>query len=272
MKINNKNITSSFYQIYDGYIFLLEFSKFLLIVDKKNFLLSIFYKSSLQVLNFICMLLPLKIILFLSPNQSLNEKLITTFNTKENLIISLCLLFLFFLGTTKILTNLILKSAAEKVDKIVKISNKSIGDYRAQKIRNKIRTCSSCFSSIVLIFIFFVGISLVYRELAVITIISILLSASFLKATKNLSLENSHQQKKDSKSIINFHAELIFFASFSYVVISGLLKPQDVIFFNLVIGMLLTRQITGLVSQLGKSLITLNNKNNFIIELLDNNK
>lgn len=270
MNKTENNTSSVFYQLDSSYRFLVVFSSFLIEIDIKNFLLSIFYKTSLQVLNFICMLLPLKIILFLSPSQELNKILSLAFNSKENLIITLCFFLLFFLGLTKLITNLILKSLDEKVDKIANISNKAIGEFRANKIRNKIRLCISCYASVFLISTYLSCSFFVYRELTIIIIVSIIFSAVYFYLTKDKNFKDDIP--KDCKASIKFHSELIFFSSFSYIVVSGLLKPQDVVFFNLVIGILITRQITALTSQVGKSLISMNNKNAFILELLDKDK
>ena len=270
MNKTENNTLSVFYQLDSSYRFLVIFSSFLIKIDIKNFLFSIFCKTLLQALNFICMLLPLKIILFLSPSQEINGILSATFNSKENLIITLCFFFLFFLGLTKLITNLILKLLDEKVDKVANMSDKAIGYFRANKIRNKIRLCISCYASFFLISTYLFCSLFVYRELTIIIIISILFSALHFYLTKDKNFKSDIP--KDCKASINFHSELIFFSSFSYILVSGLLKPQDVVFFNLVIGILIARQITALTSHVGKSLISLNRKDAFILELLDKDK
>lgn len=85
-------------------------------------------------------------------------------------------------------------------------------------------------------------------------------------------LENAIGEFSANKIRIAFHSEMIFFYSISYIVVSSLLNPQDVVFFNLVIGILITRQITALTSHVEKSLISLNRKDAFILELLDKDK
>lgn len=268
-KMNNQPLPSIFQQLREGQLFFFKFSAFLLKLDFKDFSFGVVYKFSVQVLSFISMLLPLKILLFLSPKQQLVGIAAEIFEDKTQLILFLCVLLVFFMAASYLFVKLSSSISNKKLDKIVSLSTEELGKHKIKNIKNKIQICISNYSSFLLLVIFFTFLFFIYSELLLIAVLVSLFSLVLLFADDIYKFSIFEKMNESPKEVFNKITNFIFLTSFAFIVFDALNNEGSRSFIEMIIGLVLIRQASTMLGKLCISIVQLNKNKKVVLELLE---
>ena len=267
--MNTQPPQSIFQQLREGQLFFFKFSAFLLKLDFKDFSFGVVYKFSVQVLSFISMLLPLKILLFLSPKQQLVGIAAEIFEDKTQLILFLCVLLVFFMAASYLFVKLSSSISNKKLDKIVSLSTEELGKHKIKNIKNKIQICISNYSSFLLLVIFFTFLFFIYSELLLIAVLVSLFSLVLLFVDDIYKFSIFEKMNESPKEVFNKITNFIFLTSFAFIVFDALNNEGSRSFIEMIIGLVLIRQASTMLGKLCISIVQLNKNKKVVLELLE---
>jgi len=270
--MNNQSSKSLFLRLKEGQLFFFQFFLFLLKLDFKNFSCGVACQLSAKVFEFIAMFLPLKILLFLSPSQKLIEMTPKIFEGKNQFIIFLCVLALFFTALPFLFSKLSTKIVIKNLNKIISVTTVRIDKKNIENTKIKIRLCISNCTSLLLLAVLSVPLYFVYSELLFIGLVALSLSLTFLFLIHIYPLSILKKFNEVPKKTFNIISQFIFLFSFGFIIFDALTHTGSRILIQMVIGLILTRRMSNIISQLGSAIIQLNNNKEFALELMRTNQ
>ncbi len=221
-------------------------------LDNKSFALAVFSKLSMRVLNFVAMVLPVKILLFLAPGQNIPTILSPWFDSKEQLVFVLCFLTVVTFIFANVFEKIVELAVKKKVYKIV-----ANGDGLKQKQTNKIRQivnkCIAAVAAGVFFVILIIIVSLIYPELIVVFWIGFALLCvvcHFIMKRPDLKYLMNKPYK-----LFNMGFNICFFGVFFYMVFDSLVLGVEHSFIIMIISLILMRQGSTALSQFSLSLV-----------------
>jgi len=242
-----------FLQLVEGGKFFFKFSKLLQKLDFKNFSLGVMYTFLVQVLTLVAALLPIKILLLLTPSYAMPEIMAELFDSKDQLIACLCFVMFLFMFLVYMFSRIATKITDEKVNEILDMSKAKIEKSKATKIIDTSMTIysSSLFLGCCLILEFFV-----YRELMF--ILAAMLSICFIALLAEKYGKTPVLQKIDipSRKLFNNVAYFLFIGSFLFIVYDVLVNEVSRSFIELILGLILIRQSSMLMAQICSLFVT----------------
>jgi len=268
LNMNTKSPKSTLQQLQEGRLFFFQFSMFLLRLDFKNFSLGIVSKLSVQVLVLVSTLLPVKVLLFLAPNQPFQGIVAELFESKSQLVIFLCILMIFVMFFSYLFSKLAANISDAKINMIVDMSKVKIDKYNIKKIKNKIDLCMSAISSGLFLVLCLILVFLVYSDLLFIVAVISALSFILLLVAEHGRLPILRTFDKKPNKIFMTISNCIFLISFYFIVYDALVNEVDRSLIEMVIGLVLIRQSSMLIAKLCTSIVQLNLKNKMVLELL----
>jgi len=248
----------------DGQNSFFEFSMYLLRLDFKDFSLGVAYNLAVKVLTFISVLLPIKILLFLAPNQKLPEVLASFFEDKNQLVIFLCFLMIIFMIFASFFSKRITRISAEKVTKIVDRSVMAISKSDIKAIKKRTDACMMTYASVSFLTLCLVLEYFVYPELLLVFFILLVVFYLFLQAFGKGKLSIPIVVNAPSVKIIKSLTKGIFLGLFFYIIYDVLINNASHSFIELILGLLLIRQANALLGMYCLSMVQFGNKENLI--------
>lgn len=252
-----------------GLSFLGSLSAFLVKLDAGVFALGVFCKISVQSLAFISMLLPIKIVLFLSPAQDMPNILADYFNSKNQFIVVLSVLVLVFMSLSYFFSKVVIYVARRKVEKIIELRARTLRMQRIKKLRNIVDLCISLYSAFILGSVYTIGVFIVYDDIfyLMIAILLTFFSVNTIGALLNIKTILKLQYMPDK--VFQAMTNAIFIAAFFFMVFDVVVNEAKPNFLALVIGLVLVRQAANMINEFLSKTMRLHLTKKPILRLLE---
>ncbi len=235
---------------------------YLIILDKKVFLLAVFSKFSMKALNSIAMILPIKIMLFLAPGQTVPDFLQSWFKSHGQFVLFLCFLTVLFLILSKLFEQIVEVTIRRKVRKIV-TQNEGLSKKQKKQVREIVNKCIIAVSAALFVLCFMLILSWLYPALLLVFWACIAIIFIALHITNNRLVLN--QVKENSAKFFNMIAELSFFIVFFYIVYEAMIIEAGHGFIVMILSLIIMRQCSSSLSQFFNSLADVYKQKNILL-------
>ena len=263
--MNNEPTKGVLEKLDEGQKFFFKFSRCLQKLDFKDFSLGVIYKFLVQTLSLVATLLPIKILLFLAPNRNVPEILVEFFDTKSQFVISLCCLMFVFMFLAYVFSKLAARITKIKVNKIVSMSKTKVVKH---KIRKTIDNCMMIYSSSLFLVCCMALEIIVYIDLVFILTVVLLITFVVLSAEKNNKIPVLKTITNPPYKLFSNIAQFLFIGSFLFIVYDVLVNEVQRSFIELIVGLILLRQSSMLISKICSLLVELDLKKERSLELI----
>lgn len=265
--MNQDASTSVYENLSEGIKFHIGFSKLLLEIDSGDFILGIIYRFLNMVFTFISMIFPVKVILFLSPEQGVPNFLYPYFDNKTEYIGFLCVVMSILIVVSYVFSNLVKRISKSKVDKILAYANVNLPKKRVKKIKRVIDMCISMISLLLFILVCSVVLLFVYLELLVIGVLLIVGSVFIFFMVDRYTLIGIERINKKPSVAIELIGNSIFISSFFYIVYDALINKSEVDLIVMVVGLIAVRKLSSMLSRILILSISINNIKSSALDL-----
>jgi len=263
--MNNQPTKGVLEKLDGGQEFFFKFSRCLQKLDFKDFSLGVMYKFLVQTLTLVATLLPIKILLFLAPNRNVPEILVEFFDTKSQFVISLCFLMFVFMFLAYVFSKLAARITKIKVNKIVNMSKVKIAKHKTRKtIDNCMMICSS---GLFLVCCMVLEI-IIYIDLVFILVVVLLITFVVFSAEKNNKISVLKTIAIPPYKLFSNIAQVLFIGSFLFIVYDVLVNEVHRSFIELIVGLILLRQSSTLISKICSSLVELGSNKGLSLSLI----
>jgi hypothetical protein len=230
---------------------------YLVRLDKKDFILAVFSKFSVRLLNSVATILPIKIILFLAPGQNMPTMLQSWFKTQTQFVLFLCVLTIVFFILAKVFEKVVELVVKKKVYKIL-VTGDGLSKRQKKQVKQVVNKCITAVAAGLFALCLMCVVGWLYLELLfVFWVCFILISTAFNFIIRVLDLKRI---KYESVKLINMGAELCFYGVFFYIVYMSLVLGIDQSFVVVVVSLILMRQSSVAIGRVSCALAGIYNQ------------
>lgn len=225
---------------------------YLIRLDKKDFILAVFSKFSVRILNSVAMILPIKIILFLAPGQNMPAILQSWFKSQTQFVLFLCVLTIVIFILAKIFEKVVDLVVKKKVYKIIVISD-GLTKKQKRQVKQIVNKCITAVAAGLFALSLMCVVGWLYLELLLVFWLSFaIIFIAYHFIIKRLEFK---RVKYELVKLLSMGAELCFFGVFFYIVYSSLVFGIGESFIIMVVSLILMRQSSMAAGQFSSSLV-----------------
>ncbi len=235
---------------------------YLIILDKKAYFLAVFSKFSMNALNSIAMILPIKIMLFLAPGQKVPDFLQSWFKSHGQFVLFLCFLTVLFLILSKVFEQIVEVTIRRKVRKIV-TQNEGLSKKQKKQVRQIVNKCIIAVSAALFVICFMLILGWLYPALVLVYLTCIAIIFVALHIINNSRLFK--HVKGNPTKYFNLVGELIFFIVFFYIVYEAMIIEAGHSFIVMILSLIIMRQCSSSLSQFSNSMADVYKQKNILL-------